>query len=443
MDPQNPFTKFNKPSAPPQAPLPPGALPIVENMEMLTHTMKEDMIKAQGVAGAGNEAPKKTPFSETIPPPPLPPNLQNNNPQPDMYRESLESKHPGVEAVPMPSEESEEEKQKLKIFIPTQKRNLSPSTIVLSIALVLLIAGGGMGYYFFFIIQDRSGEQVAVETPITPPEPAPAPISSQPAPIPDPEPIPEPIPEPEPQLIIEPIPEPTPIPEPIQEPEPIIEPIPEPTIPPQSEPQPIPEPAIPQAAAQLDQTVIIEIGALDKQMMLSKLSLENAKLAGEKVTVKYLIKLSTPSEKRFLAPKEWADLLELKFPANFWQYISGMELVGYKSGNTWRYGLIAKINNKDQVKDVMGNWQIAILTDLKPLYIEKTYTLPAKLMFAENSYFDFYKRYVNLPTQDISMDYAISSDYFVVATSKDMIYSLLTKIKSINPDCSTIKGGCQ
>lgn len=425
MDLKNPFSKFAKPSVPPQAPLPPGALPIVENAEMLTHTMKEDMMKAQGIAGVGNEAPKKTPFSETIPPPPLPPNLQNNNPQPDMYRESLESKHLGVEAVPVPLEESEEEKQKLKIFIPSQKRNLSSSTIVLSIALVLLIAGGGLGYYFFFIIQDQSEEQVAVETPITPSEPAPAPISSQPAPISEPAPIPEPIQEPEPTA------------------EPIPEPIPEPIISPQSEPQPIPEPAIPQAVAQLDQTVIIEIGALDKQVILSKLFSENSKVSGEKITARYLIKLSNQSEKRFLASKEWADLLELKFPTNFWQYISEMELVGYKSGNTWRYGLITKINNRDQVKNMTDNWQSAILTDLKPLYIEKTYTLPTKLMFAENSYFDFYKRYINLPTPDISIDYAISSDYFVVATSKDMVYSLLTKIKSINSDCSAIKGGCQ
>ena len=161
MDLKNPFAKFNKPSSPPQAPLPPGALPILENAEMLTHTMKEDMMKAQGATGAGNEAPKKTPFSETIPPPPLPPNLQNNNPQPDVYRESLEPKHSGVEAVPTPSEESEEEKQKLKIFIPSQKRNLSASTVILSIVLVLLIAGGGLGYYFFFIV----GKKVGFETP--------------------------------------------------------------------------------------------------------------------------------------------------------------------------------------------------------------------------------------------------------------------------------------
>ena len=76
-----------------------------------------------------------------------------------------------------------------------------------------------------------------------------------------------------------------------------------------------------------------------------------------------------------------------------------------------------------------GNWQSATLTDLKPLYIEKTYTLPTKLMFAEKSYFDFHKRYINLPTPDVSLDYAISSDYFVVATSKDMVYSFLAKIK--------------
>ena len=108
---------------------------------------------------------------------------------------------------------------------------------------------------------------------------------------------------------------------------------------------------------------------LNKQAILSKLSLENAKVAGEKVAVRYLIKLSNASEKKFLAPKEWADLLELKFPANFWQYASGMELIGYKSGNTWRYGLIAKINNKDQVKDMAGKWRHPLFNELQTLYI--------------------------------------------------------------------------
>lgn len=388
MDLKNPFSKSTPPE-PPKVPTPPGALPVVENAEILTHTMKEDILKTQGMGGVRNEPPKKTPFSEDIPAPPLPPNMRQDKSQPDMYMESVESEHAKIETIPMPPEAQGEDEQKLKIFIPLQKRNLSVSTIILSAILVLLIASGAMGYYFFFIKDQLASEQVSIETPI----PAPAPI---PQPAPQPEPAPEPIPEPQPT--------------------------------PEPEPQPIPEPPAPQAIAPLDQTVIIEIGDLSVQALSSRFAGENAKIAGDKVTLRYLIKLSTESEKRFLTPKEWTAMLGLKLPADFWQYASGMDLVGYKSGNVWRYGLIAKTNNKDKVKEIADNWQNIILTDLKSLYIEKMYAPPTKLVFSENAYFDFYKRYINLPTPDISLDYAVSVDYFVIATSKEMIYALLAKI---------------
>ena len=71
-----------------------------------------------------------------------------------------------------------------------------------------------------------------------------------------------------------------------------------------------------------------------------------------------------------------------------------------------------------------------MLDDLNSLYIDKAYVKPAVITFSENSYLDFYKRYINMPMPDVSLDYAISDKYFVVATSKEMIYAALDKTQT-------------
>ena len=62
------------PSLSPQG-VPPTGLPVLENKKIVTHTMKEDIARIGGVSGApiGTEEKTVKPFSENIPPPPLPP----------------------------------------------------------------------------------------------------------------------------------------------------------------------------------------------------------------------------------------------------------------------------------------------------------------------------------------------------------------------------------
>src|SRR3989338_10557503 len=75
------------PSLNPQE-VPPTGLPVLENKKIVTHTMKEDIARIGGVSGApiGTEEKTVKPFSENIPPPPLPPTTSGK----DVFQETME-----------------------------------------------------------------------------------------------------------------------------------------------------------------------------------------------------------------------------------------------------------------------------------------------------------------------------------------------------------------
>lgn len=398
--------------------VPPEGLPVLENKKIITHTMSEDVARAQGQKDGiveDQSAQAQKPFSANIPPPPLPPSAGKPAPQ-DTFREPIdEMLVERDQPIPIPGASGEEPSQKqFKIYIPQKKNGFNATTIVLIAVLALLIAGGGFGYYWFFI-KEAAAPAVTIEEP-TPPVPIPPEpqlVTPTPAPQPEPEPTP---PLPPPATSTPPVATSTP---------PVIEPT----------PQPIPEPTVPAAIAALDKDIIIEITKIDKVSALEKIKLENAKIIQNKATIRYAFKLSNDKEKRFLTARETAQMLALALPQDLWQSTDGLDLIAYKNGRSMRYGLIMRAkNNKDQIKTFAGKWEATMLDDLAALYIEKTYIKPAAIAYSENTYLDFYKRYINMPLPDVSLDYAISDKYFAVATSKEMIYVILDKTKATSTE---------
>src|SRR3989344_6289319 len=399
--------------------VPPTGLPVLENKKIVTHTMKEDIARIGGVSGAPSGTEEKTvkPFSENIPPPPLPPQPAGR----DTFREPLEGI--GIERdqpVSLPGEEDAQPPTKqFKIFIPPARKSFNAVTIFLISFLVLLIAGGGFGYWWFFIKPAGApAETITEPTPPAPPVPEPIPIIPTPPPQPEPEPEPEPIP---PPVITPPMATSTP---------PVIA----------TSTPPIAEPTLPQAIINVDETIIIEVPGMWTTEKISRESTsaeivkqikeKNAKITSYKAVIRYPIKLALAKEKKYASAQETADLMDLKVPADFWKNINELELIGYKNGSVFRYGLAAKTSSKESLKQVAEKWQTTMLDDLNSLYIDKAYVKPAVITFSENSYLDFYKRYINMPMPDVSLDYAISDKYFVVATSKEMIYAALDKTQT-------------
>lgn len=397
----------------------PGELPVVGEKKFFTHTMQGDVARAKmDPASFAKEVAAKKPFSEYIPPVSTPQEPQIS----DKFRESIEDIPGRDQPFPLPDMKPEgESDQPFQIRIPQKRSTANITTIILAVVLLVLIAGGGAAYWWFFM--KTAPAQVVVQIPEqkTPSQPQPTPITPI-QPEPEPEPI---IPIVEPVIIPEPIAtttEPTIIPEPVAT-----------TTPPVVTPPPAPiqasEPAAPDAVIALDHTAVIEIAKLDKTLLLERINAENAKVTGEKATIRYTVKFVTESEKRFLTGAETAQLLGLSVPADLLKLMSASELVGYKSNASFRYGFVGAIQNNTLVKSTALAWENTMLDDLAALYIEKTYQKPETVAFSTNTYFAFYKRFINMPEPDVSLDWAVSSRYFVVSTSKEMIYAILDKAR--------------
>src|SRR3989344_3256768 len=409
----------------PQVPGAPGSLPVVEQKTFLTHTMEDDVQKAKGQGYVPERKEAEKPFTRNIPPPapPVPP-AQN-----DPFRESIGEK-PFERDQPFPiagnAPEAPDTEKKFQIYVPKKKRGPNALTLMLIVVLVLLLSGGGLAYYWFFM-----KEAAPAPAQITPP-PTPEPVPTQPVPEPEPAPEPQPetqpVPTPEPVIIIEP-PVAATSTEPIVEPAPapVVEPTPAPVVAPP--PPVVAEPELPQPLIAVDRTVIISIATLADTDAYAKIALENAKIAEDKIVVRYAFKLSTDAEKRFLTQKESASLLKLTVPAGYWGQSVKMEIIGYKNLGSFRYGFVSSITNKTTMHSVAGAWEKTVVDDLKPLYVEKAYVKPSPMVFSSNTYLDFTKRFINMPAPDVSLDWAVSPAYFVIATSKDMIFAVLDKTK--------------
>ena len=392
--------------------VPPTGLPVLENKRIVTHTMKEDIARIGGVSGApiGTEEKTVKPFSENIPPPPLPP-----IPAPqgkDVFQEPIEEiPIERDQPVSFPgAEDAGQTPKQFKIFIPPPKKIFNAVTIILISVLALLIAGGGFGYWWFFI-KPANTETTEEPTVPTPPAQEPVPI------IPTPPPVPQPEPEPEPESL------PTPV---------IIPPVATTTPPVATSTPPIAEPVLPQAIINADETIVIELSspASTTADIVKQIKEKNAKITSYKAVIRYPIKLTLAKEKKYASAQETADLMSLKIPVDFWKNANELELISYKNGSVFRYGLAAKTSNKESLKQTAEKWQPTMLDDLNSLYVDKAYIKPAVITFSENSHLDFYKRYINMPMPDVSLDYAISDKYFIVATSKEMIYAALDKTQT-------------
>ncbi|MBI1755032.1 hypothetical protein HYR65_01985 [Candidatus Azambacteria bacterium] len=407
----------------------PGELPVTgDSRRFLTHTMEGDVAQAKtDPATAAKEEAVKKPFAEYIPPPPAPPATAKPNGS-DVYREPVVPGMPPLERdQPFSFPKSDmktpdEEKQQFQIYIPTKRKAFNTTTITLLAILLLLLAGGGFGYWWIFMKTPPPAPAAVIA-----PEPAPGPTPVMVKPTPEPQPAPEPQPEPTP-VVTEPTSTSTPA-EATSTPAVVVPPQPAP----EAQPEPTPvvtEPTIPQAVLSLDQTVTIEIATMDKTTLLAKLQAENTKITAQKATLRYLVRISSATEKKYLSLSEIGQLIGFTVPQSLAQSFSQSEFIGYKNGSAFRYGLAAATSHKDEVKTAALAWEASALDDLAGLYIQKAYVKPATVAFSSNTYLDFTKRYLNMPQPDVSLDWALSDKYFVVATSKEMIFAILDKTQS-------------
>ena len=67
--------------------------------------------------------------------------------------------------------------------------------------------------------------------------------------------------------------------------------------------------------------------------------------------------------------------------------------------------------------------------DLKNLFLFKKPGDPTTKSFKDNRYNNVDIRYINFPGPDVTIDYAISNDLFILSTSKESMYNIIDRLK--------------
>ena len=75
-----------------------------------------------------------------------------------------------------------------------------------------------------------------------------------------------------------------------------------------------------------------------------------------------------------------------------------------------------------------------MINDLKKFFIGETLGMPASLEFQDNNYRGTLIRYINFPEPDLTIDYAFANNLFILTTSRESMYKIIDRVKSISVD---------
>lgn len=334
--------------------------------DIYIRTMKEDIEKLQ--KGLPPE-----PEAKTMEPPPNIPSASEEMPQ---YEKPKFAEIPKPQTTEMPTMP--------EIEIPEQKKLNLPLILEISGIVIVLIIGGIATYFLLFKKPTAITEQPIEEEQFLPTQ-----IEEQPT-------------EEEEQI------PPTQIEE--------------------AQPE-IPEPTIPKAFILTDFTQTVNLISKDKSELESvfKNIISSPKEFAKINNI--LLKIDTQTEKSYLSLKNIFETLNLG-PIEFLNQLENeSQLIGYTQDGEQKLGFIVKIKDANSMKSIMLAWENKMLNDLALNFLNRDpKTLkPATKTFQNNTYLDINIRYLNLPTPNITLDYAVvpEKNLLLFATSKNSMYKLV------------------
>jgi len=126
------------------------------------------------------------------------------------------------------------------------------------------------------------------------------------------------------------------------------------------------------------------------------------------------------------------------FPESIQQIISSSSpdkidnytLFSYSQETGRRLGLVIKINQENvNLSEALKAWESSIRNDLTPLFLQDEIPSPATEEFQDNFYKGVGIRYINFPTPELSIDYAVIGGKLIIATSKESAYAVIDRLK--------------
>ncbi|MFH1129432.1 MAG: hypothetical protein V1686_01730 [Patescibacteria group bacterium] len=104
-------------------------------------------------------------------------------------------------------------------------------------------------------------------------------------------------------------------------------------------------------------------------------------------------------------------------------------LVTYKQGEQQRIGLIVEINNLEGFIEKSKSWEKTMPWNFQGIFLNHQPNNLTTNGFSDNKYNETNIRIVDLSVPELSLDYAIKNNLFLMSTSRESIYNIIDRLK--------------
>ena len=117
-------------------------------------------------------------------------------------------------------------------------------------------------------------------------------------------------------------------------------------------------------------------------------------------------------------------------------------LFSYNQSVGNRLGLVIKMGRSETLVQDLSNWETTIKDNLKQLFLTKESPSAAEEKFQDNVYKDIQIRYMNFPTPNLSIDYALIKGNLVIATSRESMFAIIDALMAIKGESKNTENNC-
>jgi hypothetical protein len=126
---------------------------------------------------------------------------------------------------------------------------------------------------------------------------------------------------------------------------------------------------------------------------------------------------------------EIIELLEINIPVDVSNVLGEKYIFFlYAQEERNRAGFVNKIIDHEVLKAGLRDWENTMKEDLKPVFLGQELGEPAAKEFQDNVYQDINIRYLNFSDPLLAIDYALTSDYLIITTSRESMYRVIDRV---------------
>ncbi len=139
------------------------------------------------------------------------------------------------------------------------------------------------------------------------------------------------------------------------------------------------------------------------------------------------------AESDYLALDALAEQLGIRFPVSIMGAINtstdSYTLFAYGEDPENRLGIVIKTRQSSSLRQDLRDWEPEMKNDLTAFLMQDQVPASFSQEFLDNLYQEAAIRYMNFPTSDLSIDYALLDDKLIITTSKKSMFKAIQALK--------------